>query len=83
MGGEKYTLTGNEIKILKEADKTGEKGIIWFRDFGIRLSFISSIYLATREVKSALTASENILNIYGQEFERVEENGRLFYRKRA
>lgn len=37
-----------QLKVLKEATKSGERGLIWFGDFAISIPHIKSVYLESR-----------------------------------
>lgn len=46
-----YVLNEKEIEILRGADQSGMRGMIWFKDFAISIPHISSIYLNDRRIK--------------------------------
>jgi hypothetical protein len=48
---EQFILNELEIQILKEADKNGIRGIVWFDKFAVSIPHIKSIYLRSRKPK--------------------------------
>lgn len=43
--GKKIVMSGQEVDMIKKASVSGQRGIIWFKDFAISLPHISSIVL--------------------------------------
>lgn len=54
IGKELFVLNGKQIKLLKEADISGQRGIIWFDNFAISIPHIQSIWLINRRIKNQL-----------------------------
>jgi hypothetical protein len=55
-GKEVFTLDEKQIQVLKQADMSGHRGIVWFSKFAISIPHIQAIYLISRQVKNQLTA---------------------------
>ncbi len=56
VGKELFVLNERQIKLLKEADLSGQRGIIWFDKYAISIPHIQSILLLSRRIKNQLTA---------------------------
>lgn len=54
VGKESFALNERQIKILKEADLSGQRGIVWFDKFAISIPHIQSILLVSRRIKNRL-----------------------------
>lgn len=59
VGKEKFILDGNQIGILREAMKAGERWVS-FKKFILSVPHIECIYLLNREIVNKLPAGENI-----------------------
>jgi hypothetical protein len=57
-GNQKFYLNENQIRIIKEANLKGHRGIIWFDDQGISIPYIQAISLESREPKNCLIESQ-------------------------
>lgn len=55
-GKEVFTLDEKQIQILKQADTSGHRGIVWFSKFAISIPHIQAIYLISRQIKNQLAA---------------------------
>jgi predicted DNA binding protein len=62
VGKETFLLNEKQIKVLKEATKAGNRGIIWFDDFGISIPHIQSIYVIKRTFNNQLSSSNEFNN---------------------
>jgi hypothetical protein len=58
VGKEVFSLNGKQIKLLREADLAGQRGIVWFERFAISIPHIQSIWLISRHIKNQLEAGE-------------------------
>ncbi len=58
VGKEIYTLNENQIKLLREADISGQRGIVWFDKFAVSIPHIQSVWLISRRIKNKLAAGE-------------------------
>jgi len=56
VGKEIFVLNERQIKLLKEADMSNQRGIIWFDKFAISIPHIQCIWLISRRIKNQLTA---------------------------
>lgn len=56
VGKELFVLNERQVKLLKEADLSGQRGIIWFEKFAISIPHIQSIWLISRRIKNQLPA---------------------------
>jgi len=54
VGKEAYTLNEKQIKLLKEADLSGQRGIVWFDRLAISIPHIQSVWLISRRIKNQL-----------------------------
>lgn len=62
VGKETFLLNKKQIKVLKEATKAGNRGIIWFDNFGISIPHIQSIYIIKRTFNNQLSSSNEFSN---------------------
>jgi hypothetical protein len=51
---EQHILNEKQIELLREADKAGHRGIVWFEEFAIPIPYIKDIYRIRRWVKNQL-----------------------------
>ena len=58
IGKEVFTLNEKQIKLLREADLSGQRGIVWFDKFAISIAHIQSIWRISRRIKNQLAAGE-------------------------
>lgn len=54
IGKEQFVLNERQIKLLKEADVSGQRGIMWFDKFAVSIPHIQSIWLISRRIKNRL-----------------------------
>ena len=54
IGKEQFVLNERQIKLLKEADLSGQRGIVWFDKFAISIPHIQSVLLVSRRIKNQL-----------------------------
>lgn len=54
IGKEQFVLNNRQIKLLKEADLSGQRGIVWFDKFAVSIPHIQSIWLISRRIKNQL-----------------------------
>lgn len=66
VGRETFILDENQIKILKQASTSGNRGIIWFEKYGISIPHIQAIYLVSKTPKDVLTAGKQEV-VYSEE----------------
>lgn len=56
VGKDKFTLNGNQIEVIKQADKQGMRGMVWFDKFAISIPHIQSIsYVKTTKPQGSDT----------------------------
>lgn len=56
VGKEVFVLNERQIRVLKQADTSNQRGIIWFDKFAISIPHIQAIWLINRRIKNQLTA---------------------------
>ena len=56
VGKQRFELSGEQVAILKRADTSGQRGIIWFDKFAINLFNIECLYLDRTIPKNAISA---------------------------
>ncbi len=63
-----YVLTDAEVNILKKADNSGHRGIVWFDNFAISIPHISSIEKERVELKGDNERMLDKLHATGDKF---------------
>lgn len=58
VGKEKFVLDEKQIQVLKKADLSGHRGVLWFDDFAISLPHVTAIYRLSRQLRNQLEAPE-------------------------
>ena len=56
VGKQRFELSGEQVAILKRADTSGQRGMIWFDKFAINLFNIECLYLDRTIPKNAIGA---------------------------
>lgn len=53
VGKQIFTLTGKQVDIIKQADKQGMRGMVWFDKFAISIPHIQSVsYIGVKNSRS-------------------------------
>ena len=76
VGNKEFILNEEELNLLKEIDKQGQRGIVWFGDFAISIPHIEYISLISR-----LTPEESV-KFTMSDYEEIEENGKIVYKRK-
>ena len=56
VGKEVFSLTGKQVKLLKNATVNGQRGVIWFDKFAISIPHIQSVWRISRRPSKHLQA---------------------------
>ena len=76
VGREVFTLNEKQIKLLRETDFAGQRGIVWFDKFAVSIPHIQSVWLISRCIKNQLPEGGKPEEpaITDEERERVKKN---------
>lgn len=67
VGKEVFYLNEKQIQLLKKADLSGQRGILWFDEFAISIPHIQSIYLTSKRYQKPLEISAGETKEYTEE----------------